>query len=290
MKVLLNPNFDKINADRCTLSVIGRLRRLGCEILMDPVCRARMDGQLEDLSGIRFTDLHTASRCCDVIVAIGGDGTILHSAKYAVEGDRPLIGINVGRLGFLATVEMGELDLLDRVVAGDYRTEERMLLEVRKYGPDGNTTRLLALNDAVIARANNAPVAELILACNDKEISRYRADGLIVATPTGSTAYAFSAGGPTIDPAISAIAVTPICPHSLFARTMVFPADRCLKITRVPTGDICLTVDGEYTLPVQPQELVEIARAPVTLKLIAFAEQSFYDTLNKKMIGRYVHG
>ena len=289
MRVLLNPNFDKTNADICTTAVIRRLRHLGCEIVMDQDRRETTVQRVESIEDVSFEDLHIASHSCDVIVAIGGDGTILHSAKYAVEGDKPLIGVNVGRLGFLATVEMGELDLFDRIVAGDYRIEQRMMLEVKKYGPGSQTHRFLALNDAVIARANSSTVAELILCCNEKEISRYRADGLIVATPTGSTAYAFSAGGPTIDPAISSIAVTPVCPHSLFARTMVFPDDRSLRVLRGSTGDICLTVDGESTVMVESHEIVEITRAPVTLKLIAFEEQSFYDTLNKKMIGRYAH-
>ncbi|MFZ1760269.1 MAG: NAD(+)/NADH kinase, partial [Ruminococcus bromii] len=153
---------------------------------------------------------------CDMAITVGGDGTIIHAAKYAAKADKQLIGVNVGRLGFAADVEPHEYEQLERLITGDYTTEERILLDVEVIKEDGSK-HYLAVNDAVVARGQLSKTIDLHLSLDGDEISKYRADGLLFATPTGSTAYSLSAGGPILAPKMECILMTPVCPHSLFS-------------------------------------------------------------------------
>ena len=226
---------------------------------------------------------------CDVAIAIGGDGTIIHTAKKAAAFGKPVLGINSGRLGFTAGLELSELSELNRLISGDYDIEERMLLDIRVDTENG-TEQYSALNEAVISRGALSRMIEVHVQNGEKPVSTYQADGVIVATPTGSTAYSLSAGGPMVDPTLECLLLTPICPHSLYARPHLFHRDACLTLTpgyrkNVP---VFVTVDGEEAIPVPPGGVVEVKRSAKTAKLIRLKRQSFYKTLSQKLTNRRV--
>ena len=219
----------------------------------------------------------------DCIVAIGGDGTIMHVAKQAAHNGIPVLGVNSGKLGFLAGMEMDETHRLQALVDGAYDTEERLLLDVCV---DGAT--YLAMNEAVVSRGALSRLVDLNVCVDERDVMRYRADGVMVATPTGSTAYSLSAGGPVVDPRVPCMVLTPICPHTLYARSYVLPADSTLCIDTVNTKDSTfLTVDGETEVPLPLGGKVQVKRSALIARLIRLQTQtrSFYDVLDKKLIG-----
>lgn len=219
----------------------------------------------------------------DGIIAIGGDGTIMHVAKQAAHFGIPVLGVNGGKLGFLAGMEMDETGRLQALVDGAYDTEERLLLDVTV---DGSEDTYLAMNEAVVSRGALSRLVDLTVTCGEKDIMRYRADGVMVATPTGSTAYSLSAGGPVVHPEVPCMLLTPICPHSLYARSYVLPADTTLYIDTTDTkGETFLTVDGETEIPLPQSGAVRVCRSAFTARLIRLQTQSFYDVVEKKLIG-----
>lgn len=220
----------------------------------------------------------------DSIIAIGGDGTIMHIAKQAAALSIPLLGINSGKLGFLSGMEMDEMHLLRDFLDGKYVVEERMLLDVTV---DGSDTTYLAMNEAVLSRGALSRLVDITVSGDEQEIMHCRADGVLVATPTGSTAYSLSAGGPVVNPQVPCLLLTPICPHSLYGRSYVLPAETKVCMHTAGTkGDTFLTVDGETEIPLAPKGKVYVKRSCLTAKLIRLQTHSFYDALNKKLIGR----
>ncbi len=220
----------------------------------------------------------------DLIVAIGGDGTIMHVAKRAAAQALPVLGINSGKLGFLAGLEVNEIDGLQALFTGEYETEERLLLDI---AVEGTPDRHLAMNEAVVSRGALSRLVDLTVVSGEQDVMRYRADGVMIATPTGSTAYSLSAGGPVVDPKVPALLLTPICPHSLYARSYVFAADTELTVRpAAPDGNTFLTVDGEQEISLLPGQAVMVRRAAMTAKLIRLKQQSFYDVLHHKLINR----
>ncbi len=220
----------------------------------------------------------------DLVVAIGGDGTIMHAAKCAASRDLPVLGINSGKLGFLAGLEVNETDRLQALFTGEYEIEERLLLDVTV---DGNEETHLAMNEAVVSRGALSRLVDLKVVSGGQDVMRYRADGVMIATPTGSTAYSLSAGGPVVDPSVEALLLTPICPHSLYARSYVFSAGTELTVRpNAIDGNTFLTVDGEREISLQPGQAVTVRRSAMTAKLIRLKKQSFYDILNHKLINR----
>lgn len=218
----------------------------------------------------------------DVVIAIGGDGTIMHVAKQAAALGIPVLGINSGNLGFLAGMEMNEPHLLQALQSGAFETEERLLLDVQVDGGES----YLAMNEAVVSRGALSRLVDLSVTCG-KDVMQYRADGVMVATPTGSTAYSLSAGGPLVDPRVPCLLLTPVCPHTLYARSYVLPADVELYVcTTARDGDTFLTVDGEAVVGLHEGAGVTLKRSELTARLIRLQTQSFYDVLHTKLIGR----
>jgi len=215
----------------------------------------------------------------DMVLTVGGDGTLIHAAEKACRYEKPLLGINCGRLGFIAELEKNELRYLDDVFSNRFTVEERLALTVTAGGKT-----VFCFNDAVITHGNVARITELSLLREGKEADTYLADGLIVATPTGSTAYNLSAGGPIVEPSIPCVIVTPICPHSLSARPLVFSSSRLPQVVCRREGTF-LTVDGRVTLPLLKNETVSFA-AERTVKLIHVTGRPFFDVLNRKINGR----
>jgi len=259
--------------------IVATLLKSGCR----PVLDERFAGMFPGASYGPFDEQIAA---CDFIVTVGGDGTILHSAKHAVNYDKPLLGINTGRLGFLAQVEANEIDLLLRLSAGNYLVHEYMLLEVSIGEED---TIRYAVNDVVISKGELSRLVDLDIEGNGDAIGSYRADGLIFATPLGSTAYSMSAGGPIVNPSINTIILTPICPHSLYDRTVLLSPDMELKVRSryINNSDnVVVSVDGERIALLNESKSVHIRKAQKSVRFIGFPEKNFNSILSNKLKSR----
>ena len=213
MKAAIIVNLSKEKAISCAGQIVTLLREHGASVAMPIECK----GYFRSSSITYYYSLRQLLAHSDAAITVGGDGTIIHAAKYAARTDTPLIGVNVGRLGFAADVETEEIDSLARLVTGDYNVESRLLLDVEVI-KDGVSRHYLAVNDAVVAHGQLSKIIDMSLSLDGEEISKYRADGLLFSTPTGSTAYSLSAGGPILSPQMRCILMTPVCPHSLFSR------------------------------------------------------------------------
>ena len=221
----------------------------------------------------------------DLVIAIGGDGVMLEAARRATPTGTPILGINMGRVGYMTELEMTELDLLDKIFDGEYHLDERAMLRVEIRSQRGqNRFSAYALNEAVIAKGATARIIDLELSDNGTLVSEYRADGLVVATPTGSTAYSLSAGGPIIDPKLSCFCVTPICPHSLVARPLIFPDSAVLEVKNICAREkvLHLTVDGKATFDLFYNDTVVITKSSVKTKLLRIKNDDFYSKIRMK--------
>lgn len=277
MKILIIPNYDKKDALACTSEVHSKLCSLGAEVTV-----------LKSEKGFSRTfsdkDLELIAQC-DIVVTVGGDGTTLRSAKAAAMYSKPVLGINAGRLGFMSGLERNELDSLSALTDGSYTIEERMMLDVTLIDAEKRAVRTMhALNDAVLSRGAMPKLLDLVVALNENTTINCRADGLIFSTPTGSTAYAFSAGGPIIDPQINCIQVTPICSHSLLSKPMILSKNSVIRAKSADSCDyeILLAVDGEEQMPVMKGGYVEIRRSDSYAKLIRIKDDCFYDVIKTK--------
>ena len=229
----------------------------------------------------------------EIIVSIGGDGTFLRASKYSFENETPVLGINVGDLGFLTEVDTANIaEAMDGLIAGSYSLERRMLLKgmLYKNGKMIKDTGLpdLALNEFTITRSMNEKVIKMEIVVNDISIKSFSADGIIVATPTGSTAYSLSAGGPVVDPNAEAVIITPICPHTLFSRSIILGPDNVLeiKLSSRNEKDI-LSVDGK-TVPLRKpgKYLLKVRKSNKRLNLVSFNPNAFFKVFKEKFIER----
>ena len=224
----------------------------------------------------------------DVVLAFGGDGTLLDAASAVSHSqhDAPLVGVNLGHLGFLTEIGRQELTTaLDRLLAGKTTVEQRLLLSgrVHRRGQDG--AEHFALNDIVVTRGALARMIEIDVEVDGASVSHVKADGLIVATATGSTAYNLSAGGPILHPSAEAIVLTPLAPHALTNRPVVLPASSRIRLRPMvdPSSDPVLTFDGQHGVPLQSGDEVEIARAPRVLRLLRTSSRTHFDMLREKL-------
>jgi NAD+ kinase len=247
----------------------------GMEVALDEV--SARTGELSE------TALFDHSEEYDLVVVLGGDGTLL-SVGRSLHTDVPILGINMGRLGFLTEVARTELyDVLEDVFAGRYEVEERSMLDVELVRESGRTHSFRVLNDAVIGKSALARIIELTLEVDGHLVARYRADGLIVATPTGSTAYNLSAGGPIVNPRLPLVVLTPICPHTLSQRPVVLPADSRIAVTlETPREEVFLTLDGQEGKGMDYRDVVRIGPSDRRARLIRTSGHSFYDSLRGK--------
>jgi NAD+ kinase len=223
------------------------------------------------------------ARSADMLVALGGDGTFLHGADLVGDHDVPLLGLNLGSLGFLTPYATSEASaaLVD-AVEGRLGVEERMRLQVTLRSCGGRVEGHSALNEAVITQRNLARLMDLAASLDGDTIATYKADGLILSTPTGSTAYNLSAGGPILTPDLEAIVLTPICPHTLTNRPLVVRADRGLSVTNVSADHAILTVDGLWSREVEPGDVVEVRKATRPLRVFR-PRSSFFGILRQKL-------
>jgi len=277
MKIAIVPNMQKEQSAAALTEICQTLRTLGAEVLLEQDVLEQV--LITDAAGCEKEPMLQA---CDLVLALGGDGTVIHAAKEASVHQKPVLGINLGRVGLTAGLELRELDQLKRLLTGDYRIETRMMLCVKI---SSRNHQYYCLNDATVCRGSASRIVDLSVCYNGKAITDYRADGLILSTPTGSTAYALSAGGPVIDPDVNCILLTPICPHSLVSRTIVFDAAARLHISADASEekDVFLTVDGMDAVALNQGDIVEIQKAEIGAKFITMQTYNFYENLIRKM-------
>ena len=220
----------------------------------------------------------------DLLITFGGDGTLLSVARHA-PSKVPIIGVNMGTLGFLTEIRVEEFhDVLERVLAGEFRSEDRVAFDVFVRGPERDHTKYRVLNDAAINKSALARIIEMRVEVSDQFVSNFRADGLIVSTPTGSTAYNLSAGGPIVYPTMGAIVITPICPHMLTNRPIVLPDDLDIQISIVsPHQEIFLTLDGQEGLPLGDDDFVCVKKSEETVRFVQSPNKSYFDVLRNKL-------
>jgi NAD+ kinase len=282
MNIMIISNFSKQNALRCTANVCSYLKEMGAVIWMAEENRALFFEEY-----IHYQSFEDCLASSDVVIVIGGDGTIIHAAKRAVWVGKPILGINAGRLGFLAGLEQDEIFRLQNLLKGDYTLEDRMMLEVSHQSSQRETV-YFALNDVVMSKGAISRMVDLNVYCMDKFVSSYRADGVVLSTPTGSTAYALSAGGPIVEPSMNCISLTPISPHSLFDRTILFSAENVLRleVNQESEAEVYLTVDGEQAIKIEKYDQIVVRKSAISVKMIRLYDKPFYEVLNEKFLTR----
>lgn len=279
MKAALYPNFQKKNALPCAREVCDILRCEGIQVCVSEDFREEFSDKL----GIMYEDIEKSAKTADFVIAIGGDGTILRCAKLLTGTDTKLLGINTGTLGFMAGLEADQLDKLSLLKKGGYEISDRMTLDVVFHHKDGDVV-YTALNE-VSARSGSFRICDFEVYSDSYLVGRYRADGVLFSTPSGSTAYALSAGGPVIEPDLECIEMTLICPHSLFSRATMFAAGRKLRLTDRTHGDesMVVCVDGEIYFQLHENESVEISRGRNNIKFVNLIGNSFHESLCRKL-------
>lgn len=274
MKVAVLPNLDK----RGSAEVVDKLG----VILKEQGIEAYLP---ESICGVNFlyAPEEQLYKIADLIITIGGDGTIIRYAKRASLDNKPVLGINAGRMGYLANIEQNEISLLSKLKSREYFVERRMMLSVTVTENGKKTGEYTALNDAVITSGFISRIIDISAFVGRDSIS-YRADGLIVSTPTGSTAYSMSAGGPIIDPLTQSMCITPICSHSLSAKPIILGAGNMIRLKAFSKKrtDIYLTVDGRKVSSIKPHTEIQIKKSDRFAQLIRLNDRSFYKTLSNK--------
>ena len=222
----------------------------------------------------------------DAVIVIGGDGSVLDASVCAIQYDLPLLGINLGRLGYLAELETDELQALDRLFDSQYEIQDRMTLSLELLPNDRKSVvcERCALNEISVSHMGHNGIADMFLTDNMGNRIHYRGDGLLLATPSGSTAYSFSAGGPVIDPTLEAICVTPVCPHSFFNRSMLLGASAVITVENTTKNDsLYVSVDGRTAYELSQNEKIVVRRADRRLRMISFGKIPTFTSLRRKM-------
>jgi len=222
---------------------------------------------------------------CELIIVIGGDGSVIDASVLAVKYDIPILGINLGNLGYLAEIELESLDILKKLFTKEYKIEEKMLLLAAKKTEKEEKAfaSRLAVNDVIISHESYLGVAEFMLITDDNEYVKYRADGIIFSTPAGSTAYSLSAGGPVVDHGINAIVATPICPHSFFNRSIIFNENSALAIKNTGKSALKISIDGRLFDVLEVGDECVVTKSEKRLKVLAFNVNNMFSTLFSKM-------
>ena len=274
MRVAILPNRKVQGVETVLLSVCEKLNTLGIETVLP------QDTQFPP------RDCDELLKDADLVIALGGDGTLIHVAKHAARFNVGVLGINCGHLGFMAGMEANDLSALDMLHSGSFEISHRMMLEITVHKADGDRV-LYALNEAVISRGNLSRLIHLSVFSDEHPVVSYRADGVIVATPTGSTAYSLSAGGPIVDPSVNCLLVTPICPHSLHTRPYIFGENAQLTVkTESESHEVYLTVDGEEAVALSQEDTVTVRRASLTARMLQLRPTAFYEVLDQKLTDR----
>lgn len=280
-QVAIIPTIRREEDLESTKNVIAELKKHNVAVCMEK----KMQDCLCD-PYIEFADTEYVYSCCDFIIVLGGDGSILRAAKHAIAYDKSVLGINLGRVGYMAELEKEEISLISNVFTGNYTIEKRMTVSVSVRTENGSIIDLgTALNDVVIERGSYSQCADLSLFADGKNVRAFRADGLIVSTPTGSTAYSMAAGGSVLDPTLECICATPICPISRYACPTIFSGNSVLEITHKDEriGGLVVSVDGEALHKLAIGETLVVKKSEKPVSMVSVKDEGFFETLNNKI-------
>lgn len=284
MKVGIIPNFTREKTLDVFKEVVYYLEKFNIEYCFDLNTLDSFPVSVNNLKAC--PDFYKTT---DLIIVIGGDGSFIHAAKDAAIHNKPVLCINAGNLAFLAGLEGNELDLLKNLILGDYVQDRRMMLEVVLKTEKEEKLLGYCLNDVAIARYGDIKLIDLDVFCNGRKINSYRGDGVVISTPTGSTAYAWSAGGPVIDPDLKCITLTPICTHSPLNRTLVFNEKSVITVkTNNKSQKICLSTDGDKSLELSESFEIIIRESKHYAEFIRIKSDEFFDILNSKLTQRRI--
>ena len=258
------------------------LSRRSLQIWVDDVTASLLGQKSVQASSLKQMAMHT-----DLVIVIGGDGTLLHAAHTMIDSEIPLLGVNLGRLGFLAEISPDEMQAeLDHILAGDYIEEERFVLQTTLVRDGKTHARALAVNDVVVHALRMVRMIEIETRVDGQHLDTLRADGYIVSTPTGSTAYALSGGGPILHPGLGAIVLVPICPHTLSNRPIVVDAGSRIELSLTGQDlrhNALASVDGQINMHFKPGDLLHIEKGKRALRLIQPRQYDYFDVLQKKL-------
>lgn len=288
LKIAILPNLSKKDADIYAQKLIKKVLSLGSKPMM-----LEKQGKYFNDNNIKiYKEMDELISDCDTVITIGGDGTIIHKAKYAAKFSKPILGLNLGRVGFVAELEKTEIDEIENLVEGKYEIENRAMLYVNITNKidSFDIKEFYALNDVVISKSAYSGVVDLNVFLNGNKMNRYIADGIILSTPTGSTAYSLSAGGPIIEPKLDCILLTPICQHSMLSRSVIFNRESKIDInTSLRRKDeVFLSVDGRDTTLINDNNTVSISLSDTKVKLIKLKKYNFYEVLDQKFSKRRI--
>ncbi len=281
MRFLLMPNTTRQAAMEISVKLTAYLKELGAQPLMATEV-AEIVGDFDGETG-DFVDLLNS---CDIVVPIGGDGTIFRSASACLLHDKPIVGVNGGRLGFLSQIEASDLTPFKQIMEGNYNISERMVLDCTIVDVDGTTKNCTCINDIVFSRGAFSKIVDIEITSGDNRLGVYRADGAIFSTPTGSTAYSLSAGGPIVDPNLKLIIITPICSHSFFDKSIVISPNETMTIKskKLNNDDVLHVVaDGEMVGVMNSAGHAIVKKHPRYSKFISLTSNDFYPILNQKL-------
>ena len=281
-KIILAPNPYRDKNFATVREALGILKESGMDVRL--CLPFEVDRSFDLPKDLRFSRLDRELPTASMVVCFGGDGTILHMAKFATKYGIPVLGVNIGTMGFMAELESGELSELSRIATGDYAVDERMMLDVTVFRDRDIIFHDICLNDVVITKGAVARVVHLTVNCDGVQAMECAGDGVIVATPTGSTAYSLSAGGPIVEPEAKSILVTPICAHDVASRTIVTSDKRVITVglSSFARRNAYLSVDGGKSLRMNIGDTATIKRSPLVTQLVRLKKRSFFDVINTK--------
>ena len=281
-KIILTPNPYRDRGFQTVRTAMEILRNSGMEVRL--CLPFEIDRSFELPRDLRFSRLDREIGSADLIICFGGDGTILHMAKTATRQNLPVLGVNIGTMGFMAELESSELSELKRLAAGDYTLDSRMMLDVTVYRDREIVFHDICLNDVVLTKGAVARVVHLSVQCDGVQAMECSGDGLIIATPTGSTAYSLSAGGPIVEPEAHNILITPICAHDMGSRCIVASPKRVItaELTQNARRNAFLSVDGGKALRLNQGDVTTVKKSNLVTKLVRLKDRSFYDVVNMK--------
>jgi NAD+ kinase len=279
-----------------TVGIISRPRREDIARVVPPLVKwlqahgaeVACDSETNDCLGshsVQARKREDLPGCTDLLIVLGGDGTLLSAGRLAAERKVPILAVNLGGMGFLTTVPQDELySILEEIFTGKHRVSERVMLESEIVRDGAVIRRQIALNDAVLNKAALARIMDLELRVDDEYVTTYKSDGLILSTPTGSTAYSLAAGGPIVYPTVEAFVVTPICPHTLTNRPLVIPDSATIEIEFKAEDDaVFLTLDGQIGIELVRGDHIRVRKAAEKLLLVRPAKKTYYEILRNKL-------
>ena len=281
-KAILTPNPYRDKNFQTVREAARVLQEAGIEVRL--CLPFEVDKSYELPKDLKFSRLDKELPTASIVVCFGGDGTILHMAKAATRHGIPILGVNIGTMGFMAELESGELDQLARLATGEYKIDKRMMLDVTVHRDRDIIFHDICLNDAAITKGAIARIVHLKVNCDGTQAMECGGDGIIISTPTGSTAYSLSAGGPIVEPDANSILVTPICAHDVAARGLVVSEKReiTVEMSKNARRNAFLSVDGGKALRMNVGDVAVIRKSPLVTKLVRLKNRSFYDVINMK--------